>query len=318
MKLVFAGTPEPAVVALEALLASDHEVLAVLTRPPARRGRGRTLHDSPVAECAQRNGIPVYTPTSLNPDTEDGAHIAEVLHELAPDAIPVVAYGNLIPPSLLDVAPHGWINLHFSLLPQWRGAAPVQWAIYSGDVVTGAMTFRIEEGLDTGDVVGEITEEIGATDTADDLLTRLAHRGAGLLVESLTGLENGTASLSPQEGEASYAPKITSADAAIPWAESAEHIDRHVRAFTPAPGAWTTWEGARVKLGPVALDSDQHPLNELPELAPGEVHIAKNFVAVGTGSHPVFLGTIQPPGKKMMEAAAWARGLQPDTEVVFQ
>ena len=178
MRLVFAGTPEPAVVALQKLLASQHEVVAVLTRPDAKQGRGRSLQPSPVARLAAQQGIEVLKPTSLKPDTEDGQHVRARLRELAPECIPVVAYGNLITRDLLDIAPHGWVNLHFSLLPAWRGAAPVQAAIKAGDQRTGASVFRIEEGLDTGPVLATVAEDILPTDTADDLLTRLAHTPA--------------------------------------------------------------------------------------------------------------------------------------------
>ena len=174
MRIIFAGTPEPAVVALEKLIASSHEVVAVITRPDARKGRGRSLHPSPVKAVAQEHGIEVLTPSSLRPDTEDGQALRARLRELEPEAIPVVAYGNLVTKDLLELPQHGWVNLHFSLLPAWRGAAPVQAAIAAGDEITGASTFRIEEGLDTGPVLGTVTEEIRTTDTADDLLTRLA------------------------------------------------------------------------------------------------------------------------------------------------
>lgn len=310
MRVVFAGTPEPAVVALQRLIDSEHEVVAVLTRPDARRGRGRTLHPSPVKALAQEHGIEVLTPESLRENEE----VRERLAALAPEAIPVVAYGNLIPKDMLEIAPHGWVNLHFSLLPRWRGAAPVQAAIREGDATTGATTFRIDEGLDTGEVLSTLTEDIAADDTADSLLTRLAYAGADLLVETMTGLENGTLVPAPQEGEASYAPKLTTDNARIDWHAAAEEIDRAVRSHTPGPGAWTEWEGQRVKVGPVQVA-------ETEELAPGQVSVEKNEVRVGTGTQDVILTTVQPPGKKMMAAADWGRGLQQDViaqGVVFE
>ena len=208
MKLVFAGTPEPAVPTLKALIASGHEVIAVLTRPDARKGRGRKMVPSPVKEVALEHGIEVLTPSTLKAGTEDGDAIRARLTELAPDAIPVVAYGNLVPKDLLDVAQHGWVNLHFSLLPAWRGAAPVQAAINAGDDITGATTFQIEEGLDTGPVLGTTTETIQTVDTAGALLERLSHSGAQLMVATMDGLESGTLVAQPQQGEPTYAPKL--------------------------------------------------------------------------------------------------------------
>lgn len=309
MRLVFAGTPEPAAAALERLIASDHEVVAVLTRPDARRGRGRTLHPSPVKALALEHGIEVLTPESL---TRDDA-IREQLEELAPDAIPVVAYGNLIPADMLDIPAHGWVNLHFSLLPKWRGAAPVQAAIAAGDTVTGATTFRINEGLDTGDILDTLETEIGEAETSGELLERLAYAGADLLVETMDALEAGTAAPTTQPEEGTYAPKIAPADARVDWNQPASVIDRGIRAHTPAPGAWTMRGEERFKLGPVTLTSSGR-------LAPGEAAFGKNEVLVGTADGDVRLGTIQPPGKKMMNAADWARGLNPETKegVVFE
>lgn len=313
MRIIFAGTPEPAVVALEKLLASSHEVVAVITRPDAKKGRGRTFHPSPVKALAQEHGIEVLTPSTLRPGTEDGDNLRQRLAELQPEAIPVVAYGNLISKDLLDVARHGWVNLHFSLLPAWRGAAPVQAAIAAGDDITGASTFRIEEGLDTGPVFGTVTEGITGTDTADDLLTRLAYSGADLLVATMDGLEAGTLEPQAQKGEATYAPKISTAAARIDWAQPAFAIDRHIRAHTPGPGAWTLLDDARLKVGPVRVTEgiDKH-------LAPGEALISKDAVYIGTATQPVQLKRIQPPGKKMMNAADWARGLGKNAEVRFQ
>ena len=305
MRLVFAGTPEPAVVALEALLASEHDVVAVLTRPDARRGRGRSLQPSPVAQCALEHGIEVLRPTSLKPDTDDGVEIRQRLEELAPDCIPVVAYGNLITPDLLDIAPHGWVNLHFSLLPQWRGAAPVQAAIKAGQSSTGVSTFRIDEGLDTGPVIDMREYAIEGTDTADDLLTRLAYRGAELLVDTMDQLGRGTAVLRAQSGEASYAPKITKEDARIDWHQSTKAIDCAIRAHTPAPGAWTLLGDQRFKIGPVI------PAQE-PSLEPGLIKTTKSSVFVGTGDGAVRLGALQAPGKKMVAAEDFARGTDID------
>ena len=299
MRLVFAGTPEPAAVALERLLASEHEVVAVLTRPDARKGRGRTLHPSPVKAVALEHGIEVLTPEKLDDDT------AARLRDIAPDAIPVVAYGNLIPAGMLDIPTHGWVNLHFSLLPQWRGAAPVQAAIREGDATTGATTFRINEGLDTGDILDTLTDTIFDDDTAGVLLERLAYSGADLLVRTMDGLESGTLTPKAQPEEGTYAPKILTADARVDWAADSTVIDRAIRAHTPAPGAWTMRGEERFKLGPVtSVDST--------ELAPGQVAFGKNEVRVGTGTRDVVLSTIQAPGKKMMNAADWARGLAND------
>lgn len=309
MRLVFAGTPEPAAAALERLIASDHEVVAVLTRPDARRGRGRTLHPSPVKALALEHGIEVLTPESL---TRDDA-IREQLKELAPDAIPVVAYGNLIPADMLDIPAHGWVNLHFSLLPKWRGAAPVQAAIAAGDAVTGATTFRINEGLDTGDILDTLETEIGEAETSGELLERLAYAGADLLVQTMDALDAGTAEPTPQPHEGTYAHKIAPADARVDWNQPAAVIDRGIRAHTPAPGAWTMRGENRFKLGPVTLTGEG-------SLAPGEAAFGKNEVLVGTADGDVRLGTIQPPGKKMMNAADWARGLAADAKegVVFE
>ena len=309
MRLVFAGTPEPAAAALDRLIASDHEVVAVLTRPDARRGRGRTLHPSPVKALALEHDIEVLTPESLTRD----AAIRDQLVSLAPDAIPVVAYGNLIPADMLDIPRHGWVNLHFSLLPQWRGAAPVQAAIANGDTITGATTFRINEGLDTGDVLATLETEIGQTETSGELLERLAYSGGDLLVETMDVLAAGTATPTPQPEEGTYAHKIHPSDARVDWTQPGAVIDRTIRAHTPAPGAWTMRGGERFKLGPVVPTGGG-------SLAPGSVQFGKNEVLVGTADGDARLGMIQPPGKKMMNAADWARGLAAEAKegVVFE
>ena len=298
MRLVFAGTPEPAVPALRALLDSpNHDVIAVVTRPPARAGRGRRETASPVAALAAEAGLEVLSPARAG-DPDFLARLAA----LQPDACPVVAYGALLPQAALDVPRIGWVNLHFSLLPAWRGAAPVQHAILHGDEITGASTFLIEAGLDTGPVFGVVTETIRPTDTSGDLLARLADAGAGLLLATMDGLADGSLIAVPQPGEGvSLAGKITVADAEVPWASPARHVDRLIRACTPAPGAWTEFRGERIKLGPVRLRGAN-------DLAPGELRAAKSGVAVGTASVEVELSTVQAPGKRPMPAADWARG----------
>ncbi|MBW5486245.1 methionyl-tRNA formyltransferase [Streptomyces bambusae] len=301
MKLVFAGTPEVAVPALDALIASGrHEVAAVVTRPDAPAGRGRRLVASPVAQRAEEAGIEVLKPA--RPRDED---FQARLREIAPDCCPVVAYGAILPKSALDIPRHGWVNLHFSLLPAWRGAAPVQHSLMAGDTVTGASTFRIEEGLDSGPVFGVLTEEVRPTDTSGDLLTRLAFAGAGLLAATMDGIEDGTLRAVPQPAEGvSLAPKITVEDARVDWTAPALRADRVVRGCHPAPGAWTVFRGERLKLVSVGLAGDR------TDLAPGELAVSKNSVHVGTGSHAVELLWVQPQGKKPMRGADWARGVR--------
>ncbi|MCB8903218.1 MULTISPECIES: methionyl-tRNA formyltransferase [unclassified Streptomyces] len=301
MKLVFAGTPEVAVPALDALLASGrHEVAAVVTRPDAPAGRGRHLVASPVAQRAEEAGIEVLKPA--RPRDED---FLARLREIAPDCCPVVAYGALLPKVALDIPARGWVNLHFSLLPAWRGAAPVQHSLMAGDQVTGASTFLIEEGLDSGPVYGVVTEDIRPTDTSGDLLTRLAFAGAGLLAATMDGVEDGSLLAVPQPVEGiTLAPKIQVEDAHVDFTAPALRVDRVIRGCTPAPGAWTVFRGERLKLIQVT------PLPDRTDLAPGQLAAGKNNVYAGTGSYAVELLWVQPQGKKPMKAADWARGVR--------
>lgn len=297
MKLVFAGTPAVAIPALDALIASRHDVIAVVTRPDARVGRGRTLQQSPVALRAAECGMEV-----LRPANASDPGFLDRLRDLQPDCCVVVAYGAILTAKALAIPSHGWVNLHFSVLPAWRGAAPVQHSIMAGDEVTGATVFRIVRELDAGPILGLLTERIRDTDTAGDLLDRLASHGAGLLVDSLDHLEVGDIEARDQPDQGlSYAPKITAKDTRIDWSRPAFAIDRQIRGCTPAPGAWTALGDDRMKLGPVTIGDDA-------TLKPGEAMASKTAVRVGTGTTDVILGTIQPHGKKPMAAADWARG----------
>jgi len=302
LKLVFAGTPEVAVPTLRALMASGHEVAAVLTRPDAAAGRGRRTTPSHVALAAGEFGL-----ETLKPERPSEPEFLARLRELRPDVCPVVAYGALVPQSALEIPAMGWVNLHFSLLPAWRGAAPVQHAVLNGDEITGATTFLLERGLDTGPCYGVVTEAISPTDTAGDVLGRLAVSGAGLLVATLDAIASGSARPQPQPSEGvSRAPKLVATDVRVDWTAPALRVDRLIRAGTPAPGAWTTLRGERVKLLPVAPVAGS--LDR--ELAPGELLVSKAGVLVGTGSQPVRLGMVQPAGKRAMSAADWVRGLR--------
>ena len=307
MRVVFAGTPEVAVPTLEAIAASRHELVGVVTRPDAPAGRGRKLTPSPVAVVAERLGVPI-----LKPDHPRDPHFQEQLRELAPDCCPVVAYGALLPQSALDIPEHGWINLHFSVLPAWRGAAPVQRSIWAGDEVTGATTFRIVKELDAGPMFGVMTQLVRPDDTAGTMFAKLAEGGAGLMVQTLDGIEDGSLEAREQPAEGlSYAPKIEVEDARVDWSHPAVAIDRQVRACTPFPGAWTTYEGERMKLEPLTIGADG------PALAPGEIAVAKNAVHVGTSTQPVRLGVVKAFGKKAMPAADWARGAHPENGTVL-
>jgi methionyl-tRNA formyltransferase len=309
VRLVFAGTPQVALPSLWALLDSSHEVVAVVTRPDARAGRGRALTPSPVAEVAASRGIEI-----LRPERAGDPGFLDRLREIAPDCAPVVAYGSLVPRAALGIPRHGWVNLHFSLLPAWRGAAPVQHAIWHGDDVTGATTFLLEPGLDTGPVLGTVAETVRPRDTSGDLLERLSASGAQLLVATMDALDAGVlaAVRQPHDG-VSLAPKITVDEARVDWAQPAVRVDRQVRACTPAPGAWTTFRGERLKVGPVDPVADDPAATGL---APGALIVGKHEVLVVTASRLVRLGNVVPQGKKPMAAADWARGVRPSNEVL--
>lgn len=302
MRVVFAGTPEPAVASLRALIESArHEVVAVVTRPDAQAGRGRKVVRSPVGAVADEHGIEVLTP----PRASAPEFLAR-LRELEPDCCPVVAYGALLRDEALAIPRHGWVNLHFSLLPAWRGAAPVQAAIRHGDEITGASTFRLVSELDAGPVFGVVTEEIGPSDTAGSLLLRLSVSGAKLLVATLDGIEDATVRAEPQPAEgSSYAPKVSADQAKVDFGEPARAVDRLIRSVTPDPGAWAWFRDERIKLGPVSVVPDPGP-------PPGEIVVTRKEVLVGTATAAIRLGDVQTAGKKRMAATDWARGTRID------
>ena len=299
MRIVFGGTPDVAIPSLDALADSRHELVAVVTRPDAPSGRGKKLTASPVAQRAAELGIEV-----LKPQRPRDEEFVTRLTELAPDCCPVVAYGALLPQRVLEIPRHGWVNLHFSLLPAWRGAAPVQHAILAGDQITGATTFRIVLELDAGPILATVSEPIRPDDTAGDLLHRLSLSGARLLVETLDGIEDGTLTATPQpetDAQVSYASKINVENARIDWTQSAGVLDRLIRACAPAPGAWTTFRGERFKINSARISD--------AVLAPGVLQISKRAVRVGTATQALELDEIQAQGKKPMPAADWARGI---------
>jgi methionyl-tRNA formyltransferase len=305
VRLVFAGTPAVALPSLEALVASDHEVVAVVTRPDAARGRSKRLVPSEVGAWASDHGLGVLKPTHPR-DPE----FVEALTALAPDACPVVAYGALVPQHVLDIPAHGWVNLHFSLLPRWRGAAPVQRALMAGDEVTGATTFQLVKELDAGPVYGTIEHPLTGRETAGELLDALARSGAGLLLDSLDAIAAG-ATPTPQVDldRLTLAPKITVEEARLDWTRPAVELDRHIRGCSPDPMAWTTLGEDRFKVALAAPTLEEG-------LAPGEVRVEKRRVLVGTGTDALELVRVQPQGKKEMAGADWGRGMH-DTGVRF-
>ncbi|MEU0265287.1 methionyl-tRNA formyltransferase [Nocardioides sp. NPDC006303] len=306
MRVVFAGTPEVAVPSLDAIAASRHELVGVVTRPDAAQGRSKRLVPSPVAQRAEELGVPV-----LKPEHPREPEFQAELKALEPDCCPVVAYGAMLPQSALDIPRHGWVNLHFSLLPAYRGAAPVQRAVWAGEEISGATTFRIVKAMDAGPVFGTMTQALAPDETSGSLFEKLTEGGARLLVSTLDGIEDGSleAREQPTEG-VTYADKITVEDAQIDWTQNAVAIDRQIRACTPAPGAWTLLDGERFKVGPVTIAEDT--------VAPGELVVRKNEVLVGTGTTAVRLGRVKAFGKKEMPAADWARGVRLESGVAFE
>lgn len=308
MRLLFAGTPETSLPSLRALLDSDHDVVGVLTRADAPSGRGRKLTPSPVKALALEAGIPVLTPRSLRDE-----QVQQDLRGLAPDIAPVVAYGQLVPPAALTIPPHGWVNLHFSLLPQWRGAAPAQRAVLAGQTETGISVFHLEAGLDTGDVIATAPTSIGEYETAGELLARMAVDGAGLLVSTLDAIAAGTASAVPQDhSAATHAPKLSTDEARIDWDRPAAQVSAHIRGMSPEPGAWTTLSGARFKVLSI------EPAPEHPPLPPGRLAATKKHLFVGTGTDPIALGTVAASGKRPMRGADWARGANLAPHTTFE
>ena len=291
MRVAFAGTPDAAVPTLTALLDSEHEVAFVVTRPDAPKGRGRVMTQSPVGDVAQANGIRTLKTSKLS-------EIATEFNDV--DCVVVVAFGALVPRELLEVPKHGWINVHFSLLPHWRGAAPVQYAILSGDDVTGITTFQIDEGLDTGPMLAYLTTSIGAAETATDLLDRLSVEGAQLALATVAGLQTGAIHPLHQPIDGiSHAPKITVDDARVRWSDPALAVDRRIRAVTSEPGAWTMLNEVRFKLGPVEL------IQDVTDLQPGHTDLRDGKVLVGTGSHAIALSTLQESGRNSADAKGW-------------
>ena len=304
LRLVFAGSPAAAVPSLEALLASRHEVVAVITREDSPHGRRGVLTPTPVAEAA--GNVEVIKANRLaGPATDRVA-------ALRPDLGVIVAYGGLVREPLLSTPRLGWINLHFSILPRWRGAAPVQRAIMAGDEQTGAAVFQLVAELDAGDVFGQITEPIGRHQTAGSLLEQLSQSGAQLLRTVVDELADGTAVSQPQVGEVTLAPKLTLPDGAIDWSQPAANVANLIRGVTPEPGAFTTLDGARLKV------LDAHIAREAPRLQPGQFALEGRRVLVGTASDPIELVTVLPAGKKAMAAADWWRGRPADAAAVAE
>jgi methionyl-tRNA formyltransferase len=297
LRLVFAGSPAAAVPSLAALAASEHDVLSVITREDSPQGRRGVLTPTPVAMEAESRGIPVIRANRL------AGEPTEAVQELTPDLGVIVAYGGLVREPLLSAPRLGWINLHFSLLPRWRGAAPVQRAIIAGDDVTGASVFQLVPELDAGDVFGRMTEPIGAHQTAGRLLDSLSRSGAELLLRVVDSLADGTARAEPQVGDVTLAPKLALEDGRIDWTLPAQAVHDLIRGVTPEPGAFTTIDGARLKVVEAAVARD------VPRLEPGEFGVVGKAVLVGTATEPIELLTVHPAGRKAMDAASWWRGL---------
>lgn len=300
MRIIFAGTPETAIPALEAL-SSKHEIIGVFTRKPAPRGRKKILTNSPVHDYALTKGFTVYTPSTLRDDT-----VEKIITELEPDAVAVVAYGLLIPVNLLNLPRLGWFNLHYSLLPRWRGASPVQAAIAAGDEEIGTCVFQIEEGLDTGPILQMQGFPRNPDLTATEVLQQLSISGAQQIVEVFDDLARNNIEAHAQVGESSYAPLLTTKDAQIDWNRLANCVQNQIHAYNEAPGAWTVLNGVRIKIGAVTLAEDSFE-SDLPA---GSIYLAGKKVNVATKSGAISLNLVSPAGKKWMNAADWLRGVR--------
>lgn len=301
MRLIFAGTPQAAVPTLETLIESEHDICAVITRPPARVGRGRQLQPSPVALCAETHGIPILEVHHLKDEST-----AEFIQQCQADLGVVVAFGGLVPQKVLDMPQYGWINLHFSDLPRWRGAAPVQWAIREGDRTTASCVFQLEKGLDTGPIFSRIEDTITA-ETSGELLERLSLAGAPQVLSVVDAIASGQAQSWPQSDEGvTQARMLTIDDGFIDFSLEASVTDRIIRSVIPNPGAWTVMpDGSRMKI----LNAT---VTDVPSPGVGLVIAEKKRLLIGCKDLCLELRTIAPAGKSWMEGAAWARGARPD------
>ena len=298
--IVFAGSPAAAVPSLRALAASRHDVAAVLTREDSPQGRRRELTPTAVAASATELGLPIIRANRL------AGAATEAVTALRPDLGVIVAYGGIVREPLLTVPRLGWINLHFSLLPRWRGAAPVQRAIIAGDEVSGASVFQLVPELDAGDVFGQFTQAIGAHETAGHLLDSLSVGGAELLVRVVNSLADGVGRAEPQRGDVTLAPKLDLLDAQLDFAQHASTVLNRVRGVTPEPGAFTRVDELRIKILEAVIVRDGL------HLAAGQLELRDGRVLVGTASDPIELVSVQPAGKKAMKATDWWRGRPAD------
>ena len=311
MRIVFAGSPQAALPVLTYLEQSAHDLVAVLSRPDAPSGRGRKLAQSPVSSYAAQHDLMLYQPKTLKNNTE----AATFLRDLQPDLGVIVAYGAILPADILEIPKFGWINIHFSLLPRWRGAAPVQRALQEGDTQTGVTVFQLEPALDTGPIYATCSYEVPESATAGDVLLELAELSVGPLEQALSMIERGVAPEPQADTGVTYAPPLHPSEGEIDWSAPSDTIANHIRGFTPSPGAWTMWQESRVKLG--VLESNPPLTMPIPPLEPGQIFTTRHEVWVGTGSAPVCLGNVATAGKKPMPAEAWARGAHLESSAKF-
>jgi methionyl-tRNA formyltransferase len=296
LRIVFAGSPAAAVPSLRRIAASGHRIVSTITRTDSAQGRRAVLTPTPVALASHELGIALVKSNRLGPE------VTGEVSRLEPDLGVIVAFGALVREPLLSAPRLGWINLHFSLLPRWRGAAPVQRAIMAGDDVTGATVFQLVPELDAGDVFGRVTQSIGAHQSSGSLLDSLAESGAELLVRVIDSLADGTARSEPQVGDVTLAPKLSVADGEIDWNRPAQTVVDVIRGVTPEPGASAIIDGTRLKI------LDALIARGAARLEPGTLALVDRAVLVGTATDPVELVTVHPAGRKAMDAAAWWRG----------
>lgn len=309
MRIIFMGTPDFSVPALKALADGGHEIAAVVTQPDKPKNRGKSVMMTPVKEAALSLGFEVYQPVKAREES-----FVACLRDLKPDVIVVVAFGQLLPKSILDIPKYGCINIHASLLPRYRGAAPIQWAVIDGEVESGVTTMHMAEGLDTGDMIEKVSVTLDKKETGGSLYHKLSEIGGDLIVSTLNKLEEGTASRTPQTEEGTcYAKRLTKTLGDVDWSRSAESIERLIRGLNPWPSAYTGWNGKSLKLWSADV------LDEDVEGQPGQVvKVRKDSLVVKTGSGLLAITELQMEGKKRMDVSDFLRGYPIPEGIVFE